>query len=154
MRRSLMRSGIALSLCLIAGIAQATCTPDLSHLSSALPAYANPELLHLRDQLLATNVQQTLRETEGRGLSADAASDEQIGYLLGLEDGQAQAEQCVRRSTARADAVLRSLDAGTYVFGASGEVSDACAASYVRYRYARVATQELARNMTCVAEAW
>jgi hypothetical protein len=141
---------ISIGLCALASSAGA-CTTSLAHLASVLPDYPDPELRQLRQQILATDLNDALETAHGQGFSSSGAAQAALQQAEEYDRGRPQAEACIRQSAASdPGGIIRSLDDGSYDFNAGGIPSD-CAKAYAAWKMGAIATREAAVGMACLA---
>jgi hypothetical protein len=131
---------------------EAGCYTNLSYLDSMLPRYNDPEVEGLRQQILNTDLNQALAAAQSQGLSPSQAVSAALQQADQYDAAAPSAEQCILQSAAGdPDAIMNSLDSGTYSMG-SGGILWSCAKAYVIWRMGAIANREAAVGLACLAQ--
>jgi hypothetical protein len=134
-------------------LAAGDCPKSLRHVAAKLPRYNDAELDAVRDMVLDMDLMDAFRQGRAMGYSSSKVASLSLQQAREAEEYHRSARQCLEGFHTNPQEAARSLENGTYPFGTGYSNSSACAKSVVLSHYQKVANQEAAVAMACIARS-
>lgn len=127
------------------------CPATLAHLAPRLPEYSSaPDLMKLRNVILTEDLNAAFRKAIAAGNSPAQAASSQLKKSQEAEASRERAKQCIVQVSTSPNAVIASLENGSYDMSRS-TIQSECAKMYVGMYYGAVAMKEVAVGFACRA---